>query len=447
MSVGPGTPDASLPATSAQLGPVEAADFIAFESQRTDVAEVELIQIADTLGRQPEALVLAARLLAERPGASAAVYLEAIAEHAAAAPGTPAYPKTYRAAVLTSFEIVEHGPAMQGRAPTSILALAAFLPEGVLSASLLDGEPDRYPPELQPFIADSRLRHEALALLDRLGLIQLDSAGGSFVVPELTKAVVRDLLAEAGEPAIWQAAAELVVRTAAADRPIPEVPLAPPPAPMPSRDDAVAHFEAAEELTASGRTEEALARHEVACTMFSRLAEVAPGDVQAQADLAASHAKIGLTYASAGRVREGLEWLTSCLHLITELQRREPSNDLWPRYLASLQSEIAGLSEKSGAPEAIEVVPEPPAPSNGTSAAHRLVSALKASEDEPVLLTDRDTSGTDEEPMPLELDGERGPPKVFTSESLFAEEAGLVPPAPPPARRSRFLTRLFGRRD
>lgn len=453
MSVGSGKAERALNAAAAPPGPAQAIAYLAFESGRTDIADADLAQVADALGRQPEAMLLAARLLAERTGAGPAVYLEALAEHAASSPETPAYPKTYRAAVLTSFEIVEHEPAMRGHAPTSILALAAYLPDGPTPLSLLEGAPEHYPAEVRPFIADNRLCREALGLLDRLGLVDSDETGRSFAVSGLTKAVVRDLLAEAGEAEVWQrAAAELGARTAPKSgvEPIEPLPLSP----MPSRDDAIALFEAAEELAGSGQTEAALAHHETARAAFARIAEAAPDDLQAQADLAASHGKIGLTLVGAGRAREGLDWLASCRHLITQLQWREPANDLWPRYVASLDSEIAALEvEEDEKPEADAVTLDTPAADrrDGGSVGP-LVRALSVPDEGEATASDADAvvlmggDATDEEPVPLELDGEREPPKVFTSESLFAEEAGLLPPVPPPPRRSGFLARFFSRR-
>lgn len=452
MSVGPGVPDDRLFAEAARPGLAESVAYILAQSKRTDIAETELARVAEALGNEPEALKLAARLLAERPGATAAIYLEALAEHSVSAPETSAYPRAYRAAVLTSFEVVEHEPALQGYAATSILALSAFLADAPVSASVLTGPAERYPVEIRPFVLDAALRGRALSLLDRLGLVTDRGPDGSFVVSGLTKAVVLDLLAEAGETATWQAAAGVFQETAPAPAE-PEQPDVIAVSPIPaSRDDAIALFESAETLAANGRFAEALASHEAARSIFAALTDSSPDDLQALADLAASHAKIGLTHAAAGRPREGLTWLSTCREVITDLKAREPGNDLWSQYLASLDSQIADLAH-STEPEPAQPPPPPPRaePANGEDrgTVHRLVKALREperteDEDEPALLLG---AADDEEPLPLEVDGERGPPKVFTAESLFAEEAGLVPPVPPPPRRAGFISRLFGRRD
>lgn len=454
MSVGPGVPDERQFAKAARPGPGDSLAYILAQSQRTDIAEVELARIAEALGYDPEALKLAARLLAERPGATAAIYLEALGEHGAAAPDTSAYARTYRAAVLTSFEIVEHEPALQGHAATSILALSAFLADAPVPAAVLAGPADRYPAEIRPFVLDAALRDRALSLLDRLGLISDLGPDGSFVVSGLTKAVVRDLLTEAGETSTWQAAAAQfdTAKPAPAKPEQPQIIAAQPTAP--SREEAISLFEAAETLAANGQFAEALASHQAARSIFAALANASPDDLQALADLAASYAKIGLTHAAAGRPRDGHSWLASCREVIADLKAREPGNDLWSQYLASLDGQIAELA-LSPEPEPAQPPPPPPraAPANGedNGTVHRLVKTLKEpeaahaeDEDEPALLVG---AADDEEPLPLEVDGERGPPKVFTAESLFAEEAGLVPPAPPPPRRTGFISRLFGRRD
>ncbi len=457
MSVGPGVPDDNLLAQAARPGLAESVAYILAQSQRTDIAEAELARIADALGNQPEALLLAARLLAERQGATAAIYLEALDEHSAAAPETSDYPRAYRAAVLTSFEIVEHEPALQGHAATSLLALSAFLADGPVPASVLTGPADRYPAEIRPFVLNAELRSRALSLLDRLGLISNLGPDGAFVVAGLTKAVVRDLLAEADETATWQSAAAAFQSAASTPTEPEQTDVISTSAFPASRDEAIALFESAETLAATGRFAEALASHEAARAIFAALAVTSPDDLQAVADLAASHAKIGLTHAADGRPREGLTWLSSCRDAIADLKAREPGNELWSQYLASLDGQIAELTRSA---EVEQEQPPPPAARaasvNGCDHAtvNRLVKALKEPEaervendDEPALLVGHSDAADDEEPLPLEVDGERGPPKVFTAESLFAEEAGLAPPAPPPPRRTGFISRLFGRRD
>lgn len=461
MSVGPGVSEDASSSEPPAHGLADASARLRDLSGRADIPSGDFDRIADALGGQPEAVRLAARLLAVRPNADADLYLEALTEHADAAPESTEFPKSYRAAVLTSFEIVEHDPAMQGHAATSLLALAAYLPPGPLPEAALAGPLDRLPPEVRPFADDRALRDQALDLLDRLGLVERSERGETFAVVELTKAVVRDLLAEAGETSTWQAAAAAIQQAPvlhAEPNGEDSTQIASPPATT-KRDAALAELETAANLAANGGIADALARYQAAHRVFAALADAAPEDLQAQADLAAIHAKIGVTQAAAGRPLEGLASLASCRRIIADLEVREPGNALWSTYLDTLDGQIADLVRIADAQQSVPPPPPTPEPrlasasGDAESPLHRLVQALNEpapaadDDDEPAMLVGPLDASDDEEPLPLEVDDSRDPPKVFTSDSLFAEEAGLVPPAPPPPRRSGIISRLFGRRD
>ncbi len=151
--------------------------------------------------------------------------------------------------------------------------------------------------------------------------------------------------------------------------------------------------------------------------IFQALSGAAPDDTQAQADLAASHAKIGLTHIAAGQTHEGEHWLKSCRGLIAGLKQREPGNEVWPRYLESLDVQLAEISRPNASPS-----PAPPKPRAAVSSSaptdgdtvRRLVNALK----EPAsdLLDPPAEALNAEEPPPLVIETERAPPKVFADD-------------------------------
>ncbi|MEZ5923201.1 MAG: hypothetical protein R3D57_02335 [Hyphomicrobiaceae bacterium] len=500
----------------------EAVDFLITESERADLGRTALAPLAEALASDPASLRLAARLLAARPNADPAVYLEALAEHTKPVSDFPHYPASYRAAVLTSFELVEHEPAMRGHAATSLLALAAFAPTPLVASEWLDGSPLSFPDEIRPFIADKALLRSALTLLSDLGLVAWHPSARAFSVYPMLQSVVRDLLVEAGQAEDWRRCGahlgECRLAPALAtgeseshgDRsprpraPAPEVARREPenatpkppagqpngtsgPSPEARRDTALAAFETGELHTHKGETNRALAAFETARAIFQDLADAEPQTAQAQADLAATHAKIGLTYAAAGKTDEGLHWLDSCRALIVRLSRREPDSTLWPRYLVSLDAQIADIGAT--------LPPVPPSAvtdrrrttsacsPQGGETVRRLVQALKEPDDER-LPSAADPNG-DEEPPPLVIEADRAPPRVFAENGevpmlLEADAAtagshrrtsstglngstrdpgvhllpetgslgGAIDPLDPgQPRKTGFLARLFGRRD
>ncbi len=478
-------------------------------SGRADIDLGAFARLADALANEPLALRLASRLLAERRSAHAETYLEAFSEHSAAVPAETAYPPQVRAALLTSFEVVESDGTMQGHSATSLLALAAFTPSGRVPSTAFGASPDEYPTELAPFIADAALRESALDLLARLSLVTRSGPGQEFSVEPGILAVVRDLLVESGGADDWAKAAgrfsgilasehlavdakaksslgpreqdrdpaDSPARVATASLPSPTDPPA-----IPSRDSAFAAFEHGEALTMEGNASEALKAFETARANFQALWDAAPGDTQAQADLAASHAKIGLTHIGAGHTSEGERWLKTCRGLIARLARREPGNEVWPRYLESLDGQLAEIVRASPPPPVPPkpaTVPTSSSPTDGDTV-RRLVNALKQPALDPL---DPPTEALNaEEPPPLVIEVERAPPKVFADDddepvALETEAVVLKPkrrilplafnghghdglnggarstsdtlgPAPDPLvppRKSGFLKRLLGR--
>lgn len=477
-------------------------------SGRADIDLGAFARLADALANEPLALRLASRLLTERRDAHVEAYLEALSEHGAQVPVGAAYPPQLRAALLTSFEVVESDSAMQGHSATSLLAFAAFMPAGQVPATAFRQSPGDYPPELAPFVADPVLRERALGLLARLALISSARESGSYSVESGIRAIVSDLLTESESAKAWGEAAARFGAAPVEDRPVasagPAIAVPPvatrPSRPgdserdartkmeetvasqlaltaLPSRDDAIAAFERGETLARDGKAGEALTAFEIARASFQALCDAAPGDTQAQADLAASHAKIGLTYAGAGHSGEGERWLKSCRGLIARLADGEPGNELWPRYLESLDAQLAEIGRAAA--------PPPPAPPKPAVAAdgdtvRRLVNALKEPAPDPL---DPPTEALNaENPPPLVIVDERAPPKVFAADDdepvaleteamVLKHKRRILPlavnghghdgpngsaqspldtlgPAPDPLvppRKAGFLKRLFGR--
>ncbi len=423
----------------------QAARSLREASGRADIALGAFARLANALAHEPLAFRLAARLLAERPGADVETYLEALSEHAAPVPAGTAYPAQLRAALLTSFEVVESDSAMLGHSATSLLALAAFVPSGQIQATAFRDVPEAYPQELAPFVADPVLRERALGLLRRLALISPAGQAGGYAVEQDICAIVRDLLAESESAEVWIETATRFGPEPVDDRPadsagadstiardashrsysgsgdtLTRAPAVKPVAPAierpssPSRDAAFAAFERGEALAKAGRSNDALDAFETARAIFQALCDAAPENTQAQADLAASRAKIGLTCVSAGQASQGERWLKSCRDLIEGLVQREPENELWPRYLNSLDAQLADIGRAMTSPP-----PSPPKPAalsastpTGADTVRRLVNALKEPSADP--LDPPAEALNADEPPPLVIETERAPPKVFS---------------------------------
>lgn len=402
------------------------------QSGRADIALGAFAHLAKVLGNEPLALRLAARLLAERPGATIGAYLEALSEHGAPAPERTSYPPVLRAALLISFEVVESDPAMQGHSATSLLALSAFMPSGHVPSRAFRERPDAYPPELVPFAANAGLRESALGLLERLSLVTRSGPAHAYSVEPHCQAVLRDLLAESGRADEWSAVAARFAGDGAgvhdpADA-IAEMDVSPAGSPSAnSRDLAFAAFERGEALTADGKPGEALAAFETARAIFQGLMDRDPEDTQAQADLAASQAKIGFTHIGAGQTREGDVWLKSCRELIARLARREPGNEHWPRYLESLDTQLAEIGRANVPPPPMPRKPAAAPPAPGGDTVRRLVNALKEPAPDP--LEPPTEALNAEEPPPLVIEADRTPPKVFSDadgEPVALEPAAVI---------------------
>jgi len=95
-----------------------------------------------------------------------------------------------------------------------------------------------------------------------------------------------------------------------------------------------------------------------------RLAAADPGNAGWQADLAASHGKLGQVYAALGDTDEALSMFRAGRAIVAPLAEAS-GHQLWVGYLQSFDKEIATLEGGDDAPSAAPETPGAPTPRRG----------------------------------------------------------------------------------
>ena len=98
-------------------------------------------------------------------------------------------------------------------------------------------------------------------------------------------------------------------------------------------------------LVAQGQLPQALDSFKASHEIFDRLAKADPGNAGWQADLAASHGKLGQLYLTLGNTAEAQRLFKAGRAIVAPFAERS-SHQLWIGYLKSFDAEIAALEGK-----------------------------------------------------------------------------------------------------
>ncbi|MBV8197900.1 MAG: tetratricopeptide repeat-containing protein, partial [Candidatus Eremiobacteraeota bacterium] len=203
-----------------QVWPPEVSvTYLQRASGRKDLAEADARAIAQALGALPLALAHAAAALRGTRTISPQAYLKRITEHLKKAPSGVDYPRSVFATFSESIAQAEH----QAPGAAAVLCLAScFAPDAIPEELFVQGS-DRAPEGLVPVVpgdealdlraalSDDLRLDDALAALDRLGLLAFVASSRTFGMHRLVQLAARDLVRDI---AAWAEFAVAVAFTA-----------------------------------------------------------------------------------------------------------------------------------------------------------------------------------------------------------------------------------------
>jgi len=166
----------------------EAVAYLGDESGRA-LGRQEATGLAQTLGCLPLALSHAAAFLRENKAITVASYVENISGWL-----KKELPKgvDYTEPVFATFQAAIQQCEAQAKGAKAVLAFASFLAADHIPLELYQQDAALYPVDLQPIVAERETMFNALGVLDRLSLIQLDMNSQTFSLHRLVQAVTAD---------------------------------------------------------------------------------------------------------------------------------------------------------------------------------------------------------------------------------------------------------------
>ena len=344
-----GTPSIQL----SDLSVSEAIEFLRRETGRSDAHEAELASLAETLGRLPIALTLAAAYLRHHPEIPLTAYLAEFERLLSDGSDERARLRSVLATYRKAVDEVER----QAPGAVAVLSFAAlFDPVGV-PAELFEQEAELYPSSVAEFAADRGRLEKCFQALERLSLITFDRNARLISIHPVVQATARDMLDAAKDH--WLAAAVAVVGAVyptdphnPASRPVCE--RLTPHAIAVSKDApdgpvlaqlimAVGNY-----LSQRARAEVVLPLYQRAARVFENLIRGDPGNIEWRRSLADSYENIGELFKSQGKLSAALDSYQDSLSFFRDLASTDPENVAWQRDLSVTHNRIGDLRVEQG---------------------------------------------------------------------------------------------------